>query len=144
MNPGIPMYQAPHSPVVGVPPGAPTTFLDVAIGIATTPKVPVGSFLYFHRKIIVLDLLLQPCSKEGSMGSMNASKGPSTSGIRMVPIEVRADGAKEVAIAGDFNRWGERGLRLKPDGNGTWRRWLELKPRQYQYLLIVEGHGSGH
>ena len=73
------------------------------------------------------------------MGAMNVSKATKTVRVRQVPIEVRADGAKEVAITGDFNRWETEGLHLKSDGNGKWRTGLELRPGEYQYRLIVEG-----
>jgi 1,4-alpha-glucan branching enzyme len=78
------------------------------------------------------------------MGAMNVSKAPSTAGVRSVPIQIRVDGAKEVAITGDFNRWEKEGLRLKPDGKGTWRTVLELRPGEYQYRLIVEGQWRDH
>ena len=78
------------------------------------------------------------------MGTMNVSKAPKTVGVRRVPIEVRADGAKEVAITGDFNRWETEGLRLKLDGNGKWRTGLELRPGEYQYRLIVDGQWRDH
>jgi 1,4-alpha-glucan branching enzyme len=78
------------------------------------------------------------------MGTTGLSKGPRTAGVRLVPIEVRADGAKGVAITGDFNRWEKEGLQLKPDGKGIWRTELELRPGEYQYRLIVDGEWRDH
>ncbi len=78
------------------------------------------------------------------MGTMNISKASSTAEVRLVPIQIKADGAKKVAITGDFNRWEKEGLSLKPDGKGTWRRVLELRPGEYQYRLIVEGQWRDH
>ncbi len=78
------------------------------------------------------------------MGTMNVSKATRKVGVRQVPIEVRADGAKEVAITGDFNRWEREGLTLKSDGNGKWRTGLELRPGEYQYRLIVDGQWRDH
>jgi len=78
------------------------------------------------------------------MGTMNTSKAPNASGVRQVTIEIKAADAREVAITGDFNRWEKEGLRLKPDGRGTWRRVLELRPGEYQYRLLVEGQWCDH
>ena len=63
---------------------------------------------------------------------------------RQVAITVRAPGAKDVQIAGDFNGWGKEKLRLRPVANGEWRGVLELLPGEYQYRLLVDGQWRDH
>jgi 1,4-alpha-glucan branching enzyme len=77
------------------------------------------------------------------MKSLQAAKVARTS-ARLVPIDVRADGAKKVAITGDFNRWAKEGTPLSASGKASWRTVLELPPGEYQYRLIVDGQWQDH
>jgi 1,4-alpha-glucan branching enzyme len=58
---------------------------------------------------------------------------------REVPFVVRAKGASEVVLTGDFTRWAKEGVRLRKGPNDEWRTTLELEPGEYQYRLIVDG-----
>ena len=78
------------------------------------------------------------------MKTLEASKGSKTAGAKRVPIEVKADGAKVVAITGDFNRWAKDRTLLTHNGNGTWRTVLQLAPGEYQYRLVVDGEWRDH
>ena len=78
------------------------------------------------------------------MTTMEESKTTRKAGARRVPIEVKAAGAEEVLITGDFNRWVKEGVRLSHDGRGTLRTILQLPPGEYQYRLIVDGAWRDH
>ena len=58
---------------------------------------------------------------------------------REVPIVVRAKGAREVAVTGDFTKWSSEGIRLRKGPNDEWRTILELEPGEYQYRLLIDG-----
>jgi 1,4-alpha-glucan branching enzyme len=78
------------------------------------------------------------------MKTTELSRSPRKSAARRVPIQVRAAGATEVAITGDFNFWAQDGVRMSHDGNGTWRTALDLTPGEYEYRLLVDGKWSDH
>ena len=59
---------------------------------------------------------------------------------REVPFVVRAKGATEVIVTGDFTQWSREGVRLRKGPNDEWRTVLELRPGEYQYRLVVDGN----
>lgn len=67
-------------------------------------------------------------------------KSSPTASKREVPIVVRAKGASEVAVTGDFTQWSKEGIRLRKGPNDEWRTILELEPGEYQYRLLVDGN----
>jgi 1,4-alpha-glucan branching enzyme len=77
------------------------------------------------------------------MKTLEAAKSAKAA-ARLVPIDVRAEGAMKVAITGDFNRWAKEGRPLSQNGKGCWRVVLELAPGEYQYRLIVDGQWRDH
>ena len=58
---------------------------------------------------------------------------------KRVPITVKMEGAKKVAITGDFSGWKEDGIKLERTPAGEWRTTVELAPGEYQYRLRVDG-----
>jgi hypothetical protein len=58
---------------------------------------------------------------------------------RQVALSVRADGAKEVVVTGDFTGWSPDRERLDEIRSGEWSTILELPPGEYQYRLRVDG-----
>src|ERR1043165_9281267 len=58
---------------------------------------------------------------------------------REVPFTVRAKGASEVIVTGDFTKWSREGIRLRKGPNDEWRTVLELDPGEYQYRLLIDG-----
>lgn len=51
-----------------------------------------------------------------------------------------AQGAHQVAIAGDFNDWQTQTTPMKPLKNGDFTATVLLKPgREYQYRYVVDG-----
>ena len=52
-----------------------------------------------------------------------------------VPFYVVAPGALLVKVGGAFTGWVKYGIRLSPQGNGTWRTFLTLGPGEYHYWL---------
>lgn len=50
------------------------------------------------------------------------------------------DGAKAVAVAGDFNGWNPAATPLKLDADlGVWQATLVIPPGRYRYRLVVDG-----
>jgi hypothetical protein len=59
--------------------------------------------------------------------------------IRFVKFSVKIAGAKEVKIAGDFNKWNPDALPLTRMDKNTWEALLPLPPGKYKYLCRVDG-----
>jgi hypothetical protein len=66
------------------------------------------------------------------------------SGLKKVPLRIRAEGAKEVVVTGDFTQWAKDKIRLTPASGGEWTALLELAPGEYQYRLLVDGEWRDH
>lgn len=64
--------------------------------------------------------------------------------LKKVPLKVKADGAREVVLTGDFTQWAKDKVRLTPTPGGEWITVLELAPGKYQYRLIVDGEWRDH
>lgn len=59
--------------------------------------------------------------------------------LRFVKFSVKIAGAKEVKIAGDFNKWDPDALPLAKKGKDLWEALLPLPPGRYKYLCRVDG-----
>jgi hypothetical protein len=73
-----------------------------------------------------------------------APAAPALPALKKVPLRIRAEGAKEVVITGDFTQWAKDKIRLTPAAGGEWITLLELAPGEYQYRLIVDGEWRDH
>jgi 1,4-alpha-glucan branching enzyme len=75
---------------------------------------------------------------------MNHAKleAPPKGSVAEVPFVVRARGARQVSITGDFTGWSKEGLPLRKAPSGEWRTVLELRPGEYQYRLVIDGEWS--
>jgi len=69
---------------------------------------------------------------------------PAVPALKKVPLRIRAEGAKEVVLTGDFTQWAKDKIRLTPVTSGEWITLLELAPGEYQYRLIVDGEWRDH
>jgi hypothetical protein len=69
---------------------------------------------------------------------------PAVSSLKKVPLKIKADGAREVVLTGDFTQWAKDQIRLTPTSGGEWITVLELAPGEYQYRLIVDGEWRDH
>ncbi len=60
---------------------------------------------------------------------------------KLIPQEftLRAPGASNVALVGDFTHWQERPIALKPVGGGLWKARVSLAPGTYHYRFLVDG-----
>jgi 1,4-alpha-glucan branching enzyme len=75
------------------------------------------------------------------MESTKMERSKSTQGVtREVPFTVRAKGANEVVVTGDFTQWTRDGIRLRKGPNDEWRTVLELEPGEHQYRLVIDGN----
>ena len=73
----------------------------------------------------------------GSRSSLTAD--PSASASKEVRFEVSFPGAREVAIAGDFNKWDTQQHLLQRTDGDTWVITLKLESGAYQYQFLVDG-----
>ena len=64
----------------------------------------------------------------------------SSSAVVYVQFVFVANGARSVAVAGDFNDWQREGVALRDaDGDGVWTGFVALRPGQHKYMFIVDG-----
>jgi len=56
-----------------------------------------------------------------------------------ISLELVKPGAKQVAVAGDFNDWKPERSPLVQIGNGRWVGDLNVKPGRHEYLFVVDG-----
>jgi Glycogen recognition site of AMP-activated protein kinase len=56
-----------------------------------------------------------------------------------ISLEFIKPGAKQVAVAGDFNDWKPERSPLVQIGNGRWVGDLSVKPGRHEYLFVVDG-----
>ena len=59
--------------------------------------------------------------------------------LRFVKFSVKITGAKEVKIAGDFNKWNPDALPLVKKDKNLWEALIPLPPGRYKYLCRVDG-----
>ena len=78
------------------------------------------------------------------MAPKSKSKAPAPSLLKRIPLRIRAEGAKEVVLTGDFTQWSKEKIRLDPITPGEWAGLLELPPGEYQYRLLVDGEWRDH
>ena len=75
------------------------------------------------------------------MDATKTERSKSTQTVtREVPFTVRAKGASEVVVTGDFTQWTRDGIRLRKGPNDEWRTVLELEPGEHQYRLVIDGN----
>jgi hypothetical protein len=56
-----------------------------------------------------------------------------------ISLEFVRPGAKQVAVAGDFNDWKPERSPLVQIGNGRWVGDVNVKPGRHEYLFVVDG-----
>ena len=54
-------------------------------------------------------------------------------------FKLSAAEAKEVYLAGSFNKWSERPDLMKRDKTGTWKKIKMLPQGKYEYKFLVDG-----
>jgi hypothetical protein len=57
----------------------------------------------------------------------------------VVRFTLVADGARQVAVAGDFNDWDPSQIRLERDGKGRFSATVKLPPGAHEYMFVVDG-----
>jgi hypothetical protein len=74
-------------------------------------------------------------------GAGHVAAAPADSGETvMVRFVLVAKGAKQVALAGDFNAWQPEATALEnADGQGTFVATVPLKKGAYEYMFLVDG-----
>jgi 5'-AMP-activated protein kinase regulatory beta subunit len=57
---------------------------------------------------------------------------------RLIRFALKAPGAEEVSLMGDFNRWNAKTHKMKRAENGVWRKVILLPPGRYEYKFLVD------
>jgi 5'-AMP-activated protein kinase regulatory beta subunit len=107
----------------------------VSLGLPITEYAPdsAGSkdYMALAREVIAAE------ASKGRAPDAEIGFGPqSRSGVLFA---VKAPGAHEVKLAGDFNGWvpDRNVLTLKEDG-GVWKKFVFLAPGSYQYKYVID------
>ena len=58
---------------------------------------------------------------------------------RKVKITFNSENAREVLLAGDFNKWNPKSHPMKKSTEGEWQKDLMLKPGTYEFKFMVDG-----
>jgi len=62
---------------------------------------------------------------------------------RRITFHLKAQPGSKVYIAGDFNDWDPKARRMKDkNSDGNYTTTMLLKPGEYQYKFIIDGHWS--
>ncbi|MFA6358343.1 MAG: glycogen-binding domain-containing protein [Candidatus Omnitrophota bacterium] len=61
-----------------------------------------------------------------------------TTGNKLTEFRFYAPQAKEVAVAGSFNKWDTKKLIAKKDSKGNWTVKVALKPGKHEYKFVVD------
>lgn len=64
--------------------------------------------------------------------------------LRRIPFAITVEGAREVALTGDFSKWSASGIKLTRSQGSEWQIVLELLPGEYQYRILVDGKWSDY
>jgi len=56
-----------------------------------------------------------------------------------VQFELKAPGARSVAVGGDFDDWSGASPLEDPDGDGIWTGRVAVRPGVYTYMFLVDG-----
>lgn len=84
-------------------------------------------------------------AKKGSqfqtLTSARATTFEEPSAVQEVPVSfvLSAPKAESVSVAGAFNCWDVKALKMKKDKQGRWSSKISLKPGRYEYLFMVDG-----
>jgi len=73
------------------------------------------------------------------MATQLTSKSAAGAVKRRVAFRIKAEGAREVVVTGDFTGWSREGQALRELRKGEWTSILELAPGEYQYRVLVDG-----
>jgi Glycogen recognition site of AMP-activated protein kinase len=76
----------------------------------------------------------EPAKPIAPAAPVKASAPPPT-----ISLEFVKPGAKQVAVAGDFNDWKPERSPLVQIGNGRWVGDVNVKPGRHEYLFVVDG-----
>ncbi len=62
---------------------------------------------------------------------------------KRVTFRLKAQPGSDVYLAGDFNNWDPTSRKMKDkDHSGNYTLTMLLKPGEYQYKFIIDGHWS--
>jgi hypothetical protein len=119
---------------------APVTGLAVAVAVVTAALL--ANTLNRPRSMGEELAVATGESASPQVGSQEGQAGLPVEEAREVPVRfvLPAEGARSVAVAGDFNGWqvGEVAL-TDPEGDGVFAATVWLRPGTYAYMFVVDG-----
>ncbi|HAT72630.1 MAG TPA: hypothetical protein DCS63_07425 [Elusimicrobia bacterium] len=59
--------------------------------------------------------------------------------LRFVKFSVKVPNAKDVKVAGDFNKWNPEALVLAKKEGKRWEALIPLPPGKYKYICLIDG-----
>lgn len=66
------------------------------------------------------------------------ASGPAAT-VVYVQFELKAPGARSVAVGGDFDGWSGANVLEDPDGDGVWTGRVAVQPGLHTYMFLVDG-----
>jgi hypothetical protein len=85
---------------------------------------------------LLLVVLLQPTAPPAAAPAAAGEGAP----VIYVQFALSAEGARSVAVAGDFNDWSvEAGALRDVGGDGVWRGLIAVQPGVHKYMFVVDG-----
>jgi len=63
-----------------------------------------------------------------------------TTEAKPTEFKLYAPSAKQVVVAGSFNKWDTKRLLAKKDSKGNWVAKAALKPGRHEYKFVVDGN----
>ena len=57
---------------------------------------------------------------------------------KKVEFIMKAPEAKEIYLAGDFNRWDTKSVPMRKDNHGIWSAEMRLSPGRYEYKIFSD------
>jgi hypothetical protein len=105
----------------------------------TAPSVPPWAFLAAAAAAVLAIVLLRPTSvgSPGVASPLATAAGPESVYVRFILV---APNARQVALAGTFNRWDPASAPLVRAGSdGLWTVTVALPVGQHQYAFVVDG-----
>lgn len=59
--------------------------------------------------------------------------------LKFITFSIQINSAKEVFLAGDFNKWNKNSIKLVKKDKNKWETIIPLPPGSYRYVYYVDG-----
>ena len=59
--------------------------------------------------------------------------------LKFITFSIKINNAKEIYIAGDFNKWKKDSIKLVKKEKNKWETIIPLAPGSYRYIYYIDG-----